>query len=210
MLGLGAWILVGYVSVAGVEEPKYTVAESKGTYEIREYPAQLAAEVTVKAEYKEALNGGFRKLADFIFGNNAAPTATADTSKSEKIAMTAPVLEREAKSEKIAMTAPVLERNAKDSAHVVSFMMPDTYTAATLPKPKNAEVKIIELPKRRYAVLRFSGTATSEKAQEMKRKLVELVARDGFDMAGEPILAQYNPPWTPPFMRRNEVWLEVK
>lgn len=204
MVTFAAWIAVGYVSVAGVEKPAYEVVEQKGTYEIREYPAQIVAEVTVRAEYKDALNGGFRKLADFIFGNNVKDAGP------EKIAMTAPVLEREAKSEKIAMTAPVLERDAKDSAHVISFIMPSSYTMATLPKPKNPDVKLVELPKRRCGVVRFSGLVSDDKAREMKKKLVELVTLGGFDAAGEPILAQYNPPWTPPFMRRNEVWIEVK
>lgn len=206
MIALGAWIAVGYASVAGIETPSYTVESEHEGYEIRRYAPHLAAEVTVDGDFEAALNGGFRQLADYIFGNNTAP----DGAQSE-IAMTAPVQERRVQGEKIAMTAPVQEHAAADSkdAHVVSFVMPSTYTLETLPKPNNPKVRIVEIPETRYAVLSFSGRAPEAKAAEKKAELAAKLAADGFTAKGESILCQYNPPWTPPFMRTNEVWIEI-
>jgi len=211
---LGVWVAVGYFSVAGVATPEYTVVEKRDGYEVREYAPRLVAEVTVTGSRDEALNAGFRKLADFIFGNNTASVPGAPEGSapgaSSKIAMTAPVLERSEKGAQIAMTAPVLEKAPGAGAHVVSFVMPAEYTLATLPKPRNAEIRIVEVPATRYAVLSFSGRAREPKTDEMKARLAQLTGRDGLVTQGEPLLAQYDPPWTPPFMRKNEVWLEVR
>jgi len=209
VLLVGAWIGVGYASVAGIETPKYSVVEKHDGYEIREYEPQIVAEVTVEGPQDKALNQGFRKIADYIFGNNIKPSGNGDAPGSEKIAMTAPVLEQTGTSEKINMTAPVLEQGTSGK-HVVSFVMPSSYTLESLPKPNNAEVALRQVPKRRCAVLRFSGYAPESKSSAKKAKLLEHVKRDGLKTAGEPILAQYNPPWTPPFMRRNEVMVEIQ
>jgi effector-binding domain-containing protein len=207
MLSLGACIVLGSLTLAGTETPKYEVLENKEGYEIRRYAPSLVAEVTVEAPYREALNTGFRKLADYIFGNNSAPS---NREESEKIPMTAPVLEQDAPSEKIAMTAPVIERSDQPDAHVITFVMPSRYTLETLPKPKNDEVTIREVPERKYAVIRFSGRVPEEKAEDYRSKIKELAARDGLKATGEPLLAQYDPPWTPPFLRKTEVWLPVE
>lgn len=227
MVILGAWIAVGVFSVAGVESPKYTVLETCDGYEVREYPDHVVAEVRVQDAFDPALNKGFRKLADFIFGNNTAAKSASNAEGSEarkvgessaRIAMTAPVLETESRSAKIPMTAPVLEQTPAAAAdqtsaervHTVAFVMPNSYTVETLPKPNNPEVTLRAVPKVRYAALRFSGFVPEEKAEKMKARLKELLARDGRVTLGEPVLAQYNPPWTPPFLRRNEVWLQVE
>ncbi|MBX7255336.1 MAG: heme-binding protein [Candidatus Hydrogenedentes bacterium] len=205
LLLFGAWIGVGYASVAGIETPKYKVAEKRDGYEIRVYEPLIVAEVTVEGPQDEALNRGFRKIADYIFGNNTKRSQQG----SEKIAMTAPVLEQAAPSEKIAMTAPVLEQG-QAGKHIVSFVMPSSYTMDTLPKPNNSEINIREVPERKCAVLRFSGYAPEKKSRAKKEQLLEYAKRDGLEVVGEPILAQYNPPWTPPFMRRNEVLVEIR
>jgi effector-binding domain-containing protein len=207
VLLLGAWVGVGYASVAGIETPKYSVVEKRDGYEIREYEPQIVAEVTVEGPQDKALNQGFRKIADYIFGNNTKVSGAG--SGSEKIAMTAPVLEQTGTSEKISMTAPVLEQGTSGK-HVVSFVMPSSYTLESLPKPGNSEVTLREVPKRKYAVLRFSGYAPESKSAKKKATLLDFAKRDALDTIGEPILAQYNPPWTPPFMRRNEVMVEVR
>ena len=210
MAGVGIWIIVGLVSVSGIETPEYTVIVEKDGYEVREYSPRIVAEVTMNKAYRAALNGGFRQLADYIFGNNAT---SAGDDKSEKIEMTAPVLEQEKDSEKIAMTAPVLEQeeaNEETESHVIAFVMPKKYTIETLPKPNSPDVRIVELPAKQYAVLSFSGFVPEKKAAEKKAQLRELLDRDDIDALGEPLLAQYNPPWTPPFMRKNEVWIEVE
>lgn len=206
MVALAAWMAVGYMSVAGIETPAYEVEEVKDGYEVRRYAPHIAAEVTVEGDFDASMNRGFRSLADYIFGNNAA----ADGEKAE-IAMTAPVQERSAKGEKIAMTAPVQEQAAPDGdeARIVSFVMPSEYTMETLPKPNNPDVRIVEVPEKRFAVLSFSGRAPEAKSQEKKAELTGKLAADGLKAVGEPILCQYDPPWTPPFMRKNEVWIEI-
>lgn len=210
VLAMGAltlWIAVGVMSVAGIETPKYEVISEHKDYEVRRYAPHILAEVTMDGEYRNAMNGGFRKLADYIFGNN---TSVTKDKGSEKIAMTAPVIERQTASEKIAMTAPVIEQQKAPGSRVVAFVMPSEYTLDTLPKPNNPDVRLVEVPAKDYAVVRFSGTASEEKALEMKRRLLEALKRDQRATVGEPMLAQYNPPWTPPFMRRNEVMVELK
>ena len=207
MAGLGIWIAVGLVSVAGIETPEYEVVSSHEGYEIREYKPYIAAEVTMEGDYRGAMNGGFRTLADYIFGNNAKADGSTD---SESIAMTAPVMEQAAASEDIAMTAPVTEQQTKSGARVVSFIMPSEYTMETIPKPNNPDVTLVEVPAKRYAAHRFSGRVPLKKADSKKQFLLDALARDGVTTVGEPMLAQYNPPWTPPFMRRNEVLIVVK
>jgi effector-binding domain-containing protein len=209
MTGLAIWIAVGVVSVAGIETPRYEIVSEHDGYEIRQYAPHIVAEVTMEGDFRTAMNGGFRKLADYIFGNN---TKTEDGSPagSEKIEMTAPVIERVVRSEKIEMTAPVLEQQTQTGTRVVSFVMPSKYSMDTLPKPNNAEVRLVEVPSKRYAVIRFSGTVSEASAAERKEKLLELLKRDALETIGEPMLAQYNPPWTPPPMRRNEVMVELK
>jgi len=208
MAGLSIWIAVGVISVAGIETPKYEVISEHDGYEVRQYAPHIVAEVTMNGEFRDAMNGGFRKLADYIFGNNTKVTGDA-AAGSENIEMTAPVLEREVRSEKIEMTAPVLEQQNTPDARVVAFVMPDKYTIDTLPKPNNPDVKIVEVPAKRYAAIRFSGSVTDAKAAEKKQQLLEALKRDKIETVGAPLLAQYNPPWTPPPMRRNEVMVEI-
>lgn len=195
---LGAWTAVGYASTKGIETPKYTLVSKTGDYEIREYAGYIRAEVVVKGTFTSSLNSGFRKVADYIFGNNTAASG---------IAMTAPVIsEKAAASEKIAMTAPVIsEKSGEEGSYVVAFVMPSEYTLEKLPKPNNSEVTLREVPKQRYAVLVFGGYATEARTADKTAELVAALGRDGIKTAGEPMLAQYDPPWTPPYMRTNEV-----
>lgn len=206
MAGLAIWIAVGLVSVAGIETPEYEVISSHDGYEIREYKPYIAAEVTMEGEFRGAMNGGFRTLADYIFGNNAKADGSTE---SESIAMTAPVMEQAAPSEKIAMTAPVTEQQTNSGARVVSFIMPSEYTMETIPKPNNPAVTLVEVPAKRFAAHRFSGRVPLKKAESKKQFLLDALTRDGVTTIGAPMLAQYNPPWTPPFMRRNEVLIVV-
>jgi hypothetical protein len=208
MFGLTTWIAVGIVSVAGIETPGYDVVTKHDDYEIRQYAPYIAAEVTMEGEYRNSMNGGFRKLADYIFGNNSKATG-GESEDPESIEMTAPVLEREVVPEKIAMTAPVVEQETPGGNRIVSFIMPSKYSMDTIPKPNNPDVTLVEVPAKRFAVLRFSGRVSHDKAQKKKQSLLSSLERDKVDTVGEPMLAQYNPPWTPPPMRRNEVLVEL-
>lgn len=206
LAGLGVWIGIGVASVAGIEEPKYTVTATYEGFEVREYAPYIVAQVTVEGAFDDALNQGFRKIADYIFGNNTKRTGES----SEKIAMTAPVIEQGVASEKIAMTAPVIEQDSAGNTRVVAFVMPSSYTMETLPTPNNPEVRLVPVAPKRFAVMRFSGNVSEADAASRKQELRDLVKAAKLETVGEPLLAQYNPPWTPPFMRRNEVLLELK
>lgn len=196
---LGVWTYVGYATTKDIETPKYEVVNATSDYEIRLYAPQIRAEVVVEGSYRESLYGGFRKLADYIFGNNTAQS---------KINMTAPVLSE--KSEKIAMTAPVLhEPQQGKEAQVVAFVMPSSYTLETLPRPNNNEVVLRQVPATRYAVHSFSGWATEGRVASRTKKLQEALARDGVATTGIPMVAQYDPPWTPPYMRQNEILIAL-
>jgi len=200
-----AWCMVGYASTKGIEKPKYEVLSKADGYEIREYAAYIRAEVTLPGKYRETLDGGFRQVADYIFGNNT---------KREDIPMTAPVLSEKSaakESEKIPMTAPVLhERSTEGESFTIAFIMPSKYTMETLPQPNNPDVRLREVPKQRFAVVKFSWYATKDRVERKTERLKAAMERDGLKPAGEPIVAQYNPPWTPPFMRRNEIQIPIQ
>jgi len=201
-------ILIASAAMA-TEEPRYALLEKSEPFELRAYAPRIIAEVKVEGDLDAASNQGFRLIAAYIFGKNQV---------SEKIAMTAPVgieSNDQAKSAKIAMTAPVMiEGNKspdKNANHqwTVSFVMPAEYTLDTLPKPLDSQVKIRELPSEKRAVITFSGFYNEEKVQEKTRALQAWIKDKNLKSAGEPQFARYNPPWTLPFMRRNEVMIQV-
>jgi hypothetical protein len=186
-----------------IEEPKFTLLENEQAYEIRAYAPKIIAEVEVDAEMREASSIGFRLIADFIFGNNLAQSG-----KSEKISMTAPVAIKPS-FEKISMTAPVgLQQSNKGWR--VYFVMPSQYTLETLPKPNNPRIIIKVIPSQKFAVLHFSGLVNEEKLSSKSVELNQWITRKNLKVVGSPELARYNPPWTLPFLRRNELMVEVK
>lgn len=195
------WVAYSYLSVRGIEHPKYTVLKKHGAYEIREYHPFLAAEVVVKGTQKESLRRGFKMLFDYISGNNRSQ---------ESIKMTAPVTQQPSgQSERIPMTAPVMQEQG-ENLYIVSFMLPANYTSDTVPVPLDPSVVIVEKERKRVAALRFAGYATDQKIKKKKDKLTELLQKDGYQTGSSFHLALYNPPWTPPFMRRNEVMFQIQ
>jgi hypothetical protein len=201
LLGALVAALLALPARAETEEPRYDVIEKQGDMEIRRYAPRLAAEVVVRADEEDARNAGFRLLADYIFGNNTAR---------QEIAMTAPVAQQAARSEKIAMTAPVAQSREAGGAWRVRFFMPSRYTIATLPKPNNPDVEIVELPGETMAVLRFSNSRSAERVAEKTAELFRALDRSRWIAAGEPVAWFYDPPWTLPFFRRNEVAVPVR
>lgn len=183
--------------MSNVEQPDYKIVASKGDIEIRDYAPMILAEVEVSGERKQAIREGFKMLADYIFGNNTSNV---------KMEMTAPVTNRI--SEKIAMTAPVIQEQHRDKWKV-RFVMPKKYSLETLPKPNSKDVVLIPVPAKRFAVLRFSGFPDDEKIKQHKEELKAYILAEAMKPIGEPILAFYNPPWTLPFLRRNEVMIEI-
>ncbi|MEO7935573.1 MAG: heme-binding protein [Dokdonella sp.] len=181
-----------------VEEPAFTTVLSDGHFEVRDYPALIVAEVTVNGEQKEAASKGFRLLAAYIFGGNK---------RRQSIAMTAPVAQQPI-SEKIAMTAPVTQiQNAGN--WTVRFTMPRAYTLDSLPEPNDPNVQLRQLPPERFAVLRFSGLARPDDVATKSAELIVSTKSHNLRAIGPVTLAQYNPPWTLWFMRRNEVMIPV-
>lgn len=180
-----------------VEEPDYTIFETIGAIEIRDYAPMIAAETSVEGERTAAIGEGFRRIAGYIFGDNAPR---------EQIAMTAPVQQQ--KGSTIAMTAPVQQQGA-NGTWSVRFIMPKQWTMETLPAPVDERVKLVPMPGRRFAVIRFSGSAGQAALDAKTTELQDFVRTRGLTPQSEPLYAFYNPPWTLPFFKRNEVMLEV-
>jgi len=181
-----------------VEEPSFKTILHEGDFEVRDYPALIVAEVTVTGGQKEAASKGFRLLAAYIFGGNK---------QSQKIAMTAPVVQ-ERIGEKIPMTAPVTQTK-KSSAWVVRFIMPAGSSLDTLPVPNDPQVQLHALAPARFAVLRFSGLAKEDEVATKTAELMNLLKTNHLNSTEVPSLAQYNPPWTLWFLRRNEVMIRL-
>ncbi|WP_413519997.1 SOUL family heme-binding protein [Psychrobacter glacincola] len=209
---LTSTLLISGAAMA-TEEPNYTVLSKTENFELRRYESQLVAQTWVSGDQDAASRAGFKVLADYIFGNNTAPSG-----ESSKISMTAPVaMQFEAKqsttnkndsneSQKIAMTAPVsMQQN--DGKWRVQFTMPSQYTMQTLPKPNNTDIIISEVPPQTYGVIKFSGLAGSEKVAAKTVELQSWMQTQKLTLTGTPELARYNPPWTLPFMRRNEIMI---
>ncbi|MEM7424999.1 MAG: heme-binding protein [Pseudomonadota bacterium] len=191
----GAIVLIGIAYVgffvylsASVERPKYALIEQDGAIEIREYPALVVAEVVKTGGRRDAVRAGFRPLAGYIFA-------------------------KERSGERISMTAPVTQQRteAGDSdGWAVRFIMPSALDLAALPKPANAEVRLLQKPKARYAAIRFSGAADDALIADKEAEIRTWLSRRKLESDGSPIYAYYNDPRVPGFLRRNEVLLEIK
>ncbi|KAK1396823.1 Heme-binding-like protein, chloroplastic [Heracleum sosnowskyi] len=192
-----------------VETPKYQLLKTTPDYEIRKYPPCVIAQVTYNpSQFKGNKDGGFMILANYIgaLGNpqNKMP---------ETIAMTAPVITKSSpSSEKIAMTAPVVTKSGDEgSVMVMEFILPDKYNKAEeAPEPVDERVVIREERERKYGVVKFSGSATEEVVAERVGKLKEVLERDGVKIVGEYLLGRFNPPWTLPMFKTNEVMIPVE
>ena len=181
-----------------VEEAEYTVIRQDGDIEIREYADAIIAETVVDDKFEDAGNRAFRKLFGYIGGDNRSQS---------EIAMTAPVSQEE-RSEKIARTSPVGQQKSGDG-WAVSFMMPASYTMETIPQPTDPSVVIRQIPAHRVAAIRYSGFWSEEKYQEHLEELNVWIKNENQEVAGQPVWARYNAPFTPWFMRRNEILIPV-
>ena len=188
------WLLVGIILttaailwgplVSNVEQTIYKVVESFGGIEIRDYSGMIVAEVQVPGDRKDAANKGFRLLAGYIFGENESKN-------------------------KIAMTAPVIQESVGNEWKV-RFIMPSYYSMERLPAPNNTAVKLTTMQGGRFVVIRFSGLANERNLKEHQQKLVDFVRTKKLKPISEPIYAFFNPPWTLPLLRRNEIMIEIK
>lgn len=210
---VGAYSFMAAISAsaeAGSHSPKYRVIEKLGNgVEVRMYQSAIVAQVQVRGDQREALNGGFRILAGYIFGKNKRRTSMDMTSpvaaQSEKIAMTSPVV---AQCHKIAMTSPVTSQSTGDSM-TVSFFMPPGYSLDTLPEPQDNQIRFVELPERKLAAIGFSGSWNPQSFSKHAEALMRRLRVNNIQAVGEPFNAYYDPPFMPPFMRRNEVLVSI-
>ena len=189
-------VLAGPV-MSDVEKPDYKVIQSEQNIEIRQYEPMIIAEVEVDGKREDAIGDGFRLLADYIFGNNTVQ---------QVISMTAPVQQKE--NQKIAMTAPVQQQSTGKSWRM-SFVMPSKYSMDSLPVPNNNRVRLKEILTKKFVVIEFSGSNSNENVTEHENQLMNYIEGNNLKITGSPKYAFYNAPWTLPFMRRNEVMIEI-
>jgi len=209
----GALSFIATGSAMAYEEPKYQVimSDPQSAIEIRQYAPFLIAQVTAEGDMDEASSRGFRMIADYIFGNNRSNLST----DSEKIAMTTPVTIAPI-STKIEMTIPVTIEPTKSETNLlnarswqVHFVMPSQYTLSSIPKPNNNAVLLREVPEKYFAVLKYSGFNTISNVQSKTDELLHWLQSHQLQIKGAPQLARYNPPWSLPMFRRNEIMIEI-
>ena len=189
-------------SVMGIRnapEPEYQVLLRDGEFEIRTYPSLWVAETLVDANYTEAGSVGFKRLAGYIFGGNT---------RREQMAMTTPVI-READGEEIAMTAPVLQQT-EGRQWRMAFVMPASYSLETLPIPLDADISLKQLPAKKVAVLQYSGALSEGVIARNSQKLLDWLTQRSLKPLSPTRSAAYDPPWTIPILRRNEIHVDLE
>ena len=189
-------VLAGPV-MSNVEKPDYKVIQSEQNIEIRQYEPMIIAEVEVDGKREDAIRDGFRLIADYIFGNNTVE---------QNISMTAPVQQKE--NQKIAMTSPVQQQLAGKSWQI-SFVMPSKYNMDSLPVPNNNRVRLKKILTKKFVVIEFSGSNSNENVIGHENQLMNFIEANQINIIGSPKYAFYNAPWTLPFLRRNEVMIEI-
>ena len=191
-------IMIGATDAMAIEEAAYQVVKKEDRFEVRDYAPHILAETIVEGEMKEAGNMAFRRLFNYISGDNRSQ---------DKVAMTAPV-SQVLEGEKIEMTAPVGQQNVQ-GRWAVSFMMPASYTLETLPVPVDPKVSLQQVTTRRLAAVRYSGTWSKKNYLRYMQELESWINDEGLTIVGEPVWARYNPPFTLWFLRRNEILIPV-
>ncbi len=202
LLLITAITLIATMPAHAIDEPAYTVVQTTDVFEVRQYAPYFVAEVVVPGPASEAGNQGFSFLGGYIFGKNKGE---------RKLEMTAPVTQTAlppAAPVKLEMTAPVTQA-AIPGGFLVQFVMPKGYTLATLPEPMDARVKLREVPSNKVAVIRFSGSWSQSTYEEQLQKLRSALTAAGMATTGEPVWSRYNGPFSLPFLRRNEIWLNL-
>ena len=184
---------------SAIEEPSYEVERKIGAVEVRRYAPYVVAEVIINAPADDAGSEAFPILAGYIFGKNKGST---------KFAMTAPVTQAPAPT-RLEMAGPVTQA-ASPGGYRVQFVLPSEVTIDLAPEPDDARVQLREVPASTVAVIRYSGFWTQANYDEHLAKLEAALRTADVSWLGEPVLARYNPPFMPWFLRRNEIWLKIQ
>jgi len=198
-LSLAIALIATPMSSRAIQEPFYQVTRKLGDVELRQYAPYVVAEVLVTGTAEQAGNQAFPILAGYIFGKNKGE---------KKFAMTAPVTQTPAPL-KMEMAAPVMQTSAT-GGYVVQFVLPKDVTLAAAPEPLDERVKLREMPASRVAVIRYSGFWSEANYTKHLALLQEALRAAGLEWAGEPVYSRYNAPFTPWFLRRNEIWLHLQ
>ena len=189
------------LGISNVSEVKYTTIKKEDSYSVRNYSPVMLAEVTVSDnDYNQSSSKAFRILFNYISGEN---------SLDEKISMTAPILKQKEISVKIPMTAPVLVDQEKDGNWSMSFVLPDSYNLTNTPVPKNENIKVYMRKSEKVAVIRFNGRMTEKNRVKYTQMLNSWIKNHNYTQISGPIYAVYNPPWTLPIFRKNEVQIVI-
>lgn len=191
--------IVAVVGLRTSEEPKYQIMLKKDNIEIRRYEPLVTASISMSYFPNDNRGDAFRALASYIFGDNKSE---------EKLPMTAPVISTTSK--KIPMTAPVITTQETSINPEMSFIMPSSYKLETLPKPIDTRIKLTEIPAKTYAAIRFNGSYSDESFKKQTQKLTEWLLKEKIEILSEPQWAGYDPPFTIPALKRNEVLIEVR
>lgn len=181
------------------EEAAYSVLYDKDNIQIRQYEELLIAQTQTNGNYEESSSSGFALLAGYIFGENQSQ---------EKIEMTTPVLKKN-QSEKIAMTAPVYQQ-ANNDTWTMTFVLPSKYTLETIPAPLNKNIEIKMVPAKKVATIRYTGFINTKKIEDHAAQLRSWLDSNKYTSLSEPYSAGFDPPWTIPLMRRNEVHIVIE
>lgn len=203
LLGHVLWLTLAAMPLRShaIEEPDYQVTRQLDhDVELRQYAPYVVAEVDLKATADDAGNQAFPILAGYIFGNNKGE---------RKFAMTAPVTQTAAPV-KMAMTAPVTQAAVPGGGMRVQFVLPKGVTVESAPEPLDARVQLRLVPASAWAAIRYSGMWTQSNDDEHLALLKTTLDKAGVATQGEPVLARYNAPFTPWFLRRNEIWLALR
>ena len=182
------------------EQQEYRVLKSRGVVELREYAPCVVADVVTSGSAEQAGSAAFRPLFEYISGANHG---------AEPLAMTAPVIQQPT-SERLAMTAPVIQEAAGTDEWIVSFVLPAGRPLSAYPVPDNPRVSLREVPGETAAAIRWSGRWTASNIARRTEELRRAIAETGWKESGEPRWARFDPPWKPPFARRNEIVIPVR
>lgn len=181
-------IILGYIIVnifTHTEQPKYYVIQSEDNIEIRRYSRYITAHTTLNGRYEKTLNLGFKTIAEYIFEGNK-------------------------KNMPIAMTAPVLHKQIGSNKWQTYFFMPSQYKMSDLPEPfDKKKIQLSEFKDKKFIAIRFSGLNSKENHAKYRKILMQYIEDNNIQILPDLYYAFYNPPWTLPFLKRNEIWLEL-